>query len=1599
MADRVAPRGTARSVVWGAVCKDCLREDADGFADPERKHGKEYDGPGFSYPDEWAEFVARRGGTRSDRCPRCRARHARDARSFAAPYVDIDTIASVTDPNSPTGPLGALGPLPVDHESSEHEVRLGEFDFGLEDKDISRLLSALETRQVAVVVAGTGTGKSTFLPYRLLVPPDGSSLRLADQGPIVITEPRRSAAIDTARFVATRLAGAAHVGAGSAVGYRVKDEPAYDAGCRLLYVTDGSLINWLRDGSFTRFGAIMIDEAHERSKNIDIILGILRDVLPRHPQLRLIIASATIDPAFFVEYFGGRERVYLMDAPDAKKTWGYGHPLWPLVDLDYSHDDWAERDDRVWPELAGTTLRDYTERLASLRINEPIRSMSVLGDKLTLDRTWREEIPSLLARQVLAILNGTIWGDILAFLPGEKTIDEAVALIREGAPDDVDVYPLLSTTDPDIQLRARGEKTQGRRRVVVSTNIAETSLTIDGITYVVDSGLITQSVWNVSLARKDLPATIHSRYGVRQRWGRVGRKAPGWVFPLYTKEQFEAMPASTPPEATRDDLEQFLLAAAAAGIADPVGFEWPAAFILRGAEWEETDAPRELTDAELSPGEPTDTGSFVLELERARRALSIRGALDADGDITAAGYEVAAFGGSASHASAIAMADHLACAIETATALSLLAGGRLVGKRGLLRFDREWNAASRTMASRAHAALRAGCDDDLDLVLKVFSGWERETPSRRPDWCQSHFVGESTLTTAAELRDEMLKPLTPGRKSEYLRPVLPELAPRVRAVLSFALKDRTYAKMDGHWKPSLAATDGGDEWSVDAEGITRDATGVVSMHRYAKSTPAGTRKHVHLSNLVLATDWAGAEPKTWLDVASVLALTSAREVGAPMGPTYEDHWRIADEWEVGARYVCALDRSSGEAQIRAVRLISPAPRAPETSDDKARLGTEHDGDQAARGGLDDRAARPGDTVEADASDPVASADDIAVTSPPGVQDPTQEPRYVDLAEIESDDGETPSNSGGAEGANAPAAAAPLPSGCPRVDFPAGDPPDGPEVGILVLGYEGRCPARRITAAFFSASEVDEPEVTRATSRVRVRVLEVLEKHTEPIVHCIDEENGREVLLEPEDLSFVLDRDLAATIIPGATIMVDAEGAIQSTPLLSATWLDVRSDLTAGAARSPEWRPPMYPARVVDVDAIGRVRHVSLEPSVPSQDLQPIFAVSGRVRLEAMPGTRVGMSLTPPGGEDGWPNVRIDSDGAAAIAAALGALANEHPDQIAWDPSTCRLGFGPGMSPRLRDRVCSLRPDEPWRADVHSTWLWANAYAVEEVRLEPGDEESTVADLNSRYPVGGRFYASVAKVIDSIGVIVSLPDGRTALAHKSRIGTDGVIGPSRYLQLGQNVPVTILSVDRDESGNPQVLVSIEGMPVPDRAAQLRELFPRNWRFVAEVGQIVDSLGAFVRLPYGESALAHVSKIGPDGVLMPSLFLRVGDQVEVEVVGQTTDSHGMSRLQIGIPAGAPPMAEQVDRFRRALPVGSLHVGSVSGFADYGIFVSVAGMTGLAHRTHIGRGIADPLSAGLHKDDPVVVRILEVGIGPDRRPRISLAIPNPGARNLPT
>ena len=368
------------------------------------------------------------------------------------------------------------------------------------------IAAAIRDHQVVIVAGETGSGKTTQIPKICL------ELGRGVRGLIGHTQPRRLAA----RTVAARIAEELHTEIGEAVGWKVRFTDQVGENTLVKLMTDGILLAELTgDRMLWQYDTLIIDEAHERSLNIDFILGYLAQLLPRRPDLKVIITSATIDPERFAQHFGTPER----PAPIIEVS-GRSYPVEmryrPVVDPDDPDAD-PDRDQ----------LQAIGDAVAELRREGP--------------------------------------GDILVFLPGEREIrDTADALGRSvtanGSSPGIEILPLFARQTTAEQQRVFAPK-QGSlgRRVVLATNVAETSLTVPGIRYVIDPGLARISRYSRRLKVQRLPIEKVSQASANQRAGRCGRVADGICIRLYAEDDFDARPLFTDPEILRTNLASVVL--------------------------------------------------------------------------------------------------------------------------------------------------------------------------------------------------------------------------------------------------------------------------------------------------------------------------------------------------------------------------------------------------------------------------------------------------------------------------------------------------------------------------------------------------------------------------------------------------------------------------------------------------------------------------------------------------------------------------------------------------------------------------------------------------------------------------------------------------------------------------------------------------------------------------------------------------------------------------------------------------------------------------------------------------------------------------------
>lgn len=515
-----------------------------------------------------------------------------------------------------------------------------------------------QSTQILVFVGETGSGKTTQIPQFVLF----DDLPQSQAKMVACTQPRRVAAMSVAQRVADEM----DVPLGEEVGYSIRFEDRTSPKTILKYMTDGMLLREaMNDHNLSRYSTIILDEAHERTLATDILMGLLKEVVGRRPDLKLVIMSATLDAQKFQRYFN--------DAPLLAVP-GRTHP----VEIFYT----AE------PE------RDYVE--AALRT-------------------------------VLQIHAAEPDGDVLLFLTGEEEIEdacrkislEADELTREADAGPLKVYPLYGTLPPHQQQKIfepapppRSPGGRPGRKVIVSTNIAETSLTIDGIVYVVDPGFSKQKVYNPRIRVESLLVSPISKASAQQRAGRAGRTRPGKCFRLYTESAFKKeLIEQTYPEILRSNLSATVLELKKLGVEDLVHFDL------------------------MDPPAPET-------LMRALEELNYLACLDDEGELTALGRLASDFPLDPALAVMLISSPEFYCSNEILSLVALLSVPQI--------FVRPASARKRADEMKD---LFAHPDGDQLTMLNVYHAFKSdEAQANAKQWCHDHFLSFRALQQADNVR-------------------------------------------------------------------------------------------------------------------------------------------------------------------------------------------------------------------------------------------------------------------------------------------------------------------------------------------------------------------------------------------------------------------------------------------------------------------------------------------------------------------------------------------------------------------------------------------------------------------------------------------------------------------------------------------------------------------------------------------------------------------------------------------------------------------------------------------------------------------------------
>jgi ATP-dependent helicase HrpA len=510
-----------------------------------------------------------------------------------------------------------------------------------------RILEVLEKNQVIVVESPTGSGKTTQLP--LILHEAGYSA----SGIIGVTQPRRIATLSVCEYISAQL----NKKTGGFVGYKMRFEDITSSETRVKIMTDGILLQELKaDPYLSRYSVIMIDEAHERSLNIDFILGLLKKLTEQRSDLKVIISSATINAEVFSEYFNKCPVIHI----DTE--------TYP-VNIKYTPPAFEKNEDSM------------LERITEIVENHVFNKKE---------------------------------GDILVFLQGEKIIKDCVKMLSDSkVRRNLFLLPLYGRLSKEEQERVFLQTPEGKTKVVVSTNIAETSVTIDGITAVIDSGYAKINFYNPRTYTSSLIEQPISKASCNQRKGRAGRTRPGDCYRLYTKDDFVSRDMFTVEEIYRTDLSEVVLRMAELGIADFDSFEF------------------------ISP--PGKDGIIA-----AVETLRLFGALDDENALSETGLMMAAFPMLPRHSRMIveAVKRYPDVIEETITAASFLTAHTPYTL-----------PQGEEMAARAaHHAFR---DPDGDFVsyLKLYD--EFMEAEDKEDFCKRYYLDEKIMSEIANIKEQL----------------------------------------------------------------------------------------------------------------------------------------------------------------------------------------------------------------------------------------------------------------------------------------------------------------------------------------------------------------------------------------------------------------------------------------------------------------------------------------------------------------------------------------------------------------------------------------------------------------------------------------------------------------------------------------------------------------------------------------------------------------------------------------------------------------------------------------------------------------------------
>ncbi|KAK3696103.1 hypothetical protein RRG08_061878 [Elysia crispata] len=518
------------------------------------------------------------------------------------------------------------------------------------------LINQIRRLASAIVIGETGSGKTTQIPQYLLESEVNKSSMIA------ITQPRRVAAITVAQRVAQEMGSTV----GGIVGYCVRFEDVTAVNTKLKFMTDGMLLREaILDPHLTRYSIVMLDEAHERTIHTDVLFGVVK-AAQRHrlktgqPQLKIVVMSATMDVDHFSKYFNNAPVLYL--------------------------------EGRQFP-------------IQVMHVKEP-QSDYLFAALVTLFQIHKE---------------APAGEDVLIFLTGQEEIDSAVRSILDLSRDlndfpKLQVYPLYAALPSHEQIKVFNKTLPGHRKVVVATNIAETSITIHGIKYVIDSGMVKAKVYHPLSGLDLLKVVTASRAQVLQRTGRAGREAPGICYRLFTEAQFKAMDVNTVPEIQRCNLASVVLQLMAMGISDVLSFDFM-----------NKPAPESI--------------------KAALEELVLLGALERQPDsemlkLTPVGKKMAAFPLDPRFSKVILLAKDFGCLEEILSIVSILSVDSVLLN----------SSKKRLQAGQAHEKFKSSEGDHI-MLLNIYRAYKNVNGNR--NWCYENYIVARNMNTAQQVRRQL----------------------------------------------------------------------------------------------------------------------------------------------------------------------------------------------------------------------------------------------------------------------------------------------------------------------------------------------------------------------------------------------------------------------------------------------------------------------------------------------------------------------------------------------------------------------------------------------------------------------------------------------------------------------------------------------------------------------------------------------------------------------------------------------------------------------------------------------------------------------------